>query len=160
MRVPNADFFLLDVLAQDAVAEGIAVAMGVPPSYAEIAVSKLRRLATARAGGRRLVEMVKIVYTVTIPSTAGVSKAKEIVQRAFDVTVADLSRLILRAVAAAKGSTFVIMVTSKSTPVIDYVAESAAGNVNRNKVKPRSGSRRTTHSGVASALALLFATYN
>merc|ERR1712070_1158687 len=70
MQVPRAEYFLNDIVGQDAIAAGIADAIGVPSSYVSATFSRVRRLAASRPRLRRLLESVRVDYVAKIPHSA------------------------------------------------------------------------------------------
>jgi hypothetical protein len=124
MQVPNADFFLLDNVAQLAVAAGIAAAVGVPSNYVTVVAAKLRRLAIVDLRGRRLAQIVQIDYVIKLPSTVSGSKKQSTIQRAISVTEVELTASIQTQVELSKGDTFLVIVMSKAMPVTEMEQES------------------------------------
>lgn len=158
LQVPNADFYLLDDVAQDATSAGIADAFGIPSSYVTIKVSKVRRRLTSSIfAGRRLVGIVKIDYTAKIPSTAPAYKTKEVAQIAIALSAAIDGRLeaeIRRRVQEAKGSTFEVSVTSKTRPIVEMEAEESYEAGTRRRKKGNSGAWLSTRLSLLSVFLI------
>lgn len=157
MEVPNAEYFMMDIIAQDAVAAGIATAIGVPSRYVSITISRVRRLAASRARLRRLAETVRIDYVVKIPHSADTVRRTAAVDRALAITPAELTMFINAQAQAVKGSSFTVNVVSKTTPTIENIIESPDGlQTPVVKVKAStSAAVRSAHSSVATEFAVL-----
>jgi len=121
MSVPDADAFLTDTVAQQAVSDGIADTAGVPTGYVAIQVAKVRRLNDDHE--RRLAgTAVTITYTITIPVSVSSATASAASAKMAAVTPTQLTTKIAAKVTAAKGSSFVVSVTSKAVPAVAKMA--------------------------------------
>lgn len=150
-------FFLVDLLAQDAVAVGIADAIGVPRFYVKLTVSILRRLADLLSGGRRLSGMVKIDYTIRIPPGVAGPRKNQALRKAAAVTPTELTVSIRKAVAVAKkNDSFIVTVATKSRPIVDYVPEGDLSIKVPPKKKRTSGTWQNAFPGLVSFLLMSF----
>lgn len=120
MTVPNADEFIADTAALNAVKEGIADSLQVSMAYIEVSAAK----ATSRRLQERLLSGsdVVITYTVTIPPEESASVKETVAATANAVTVDTLSAAIQSKVTSAKGSDYTVAVTAKATPTITDTA--------------------------------------
>lgn len=104
MNVPNPDAFIQDETALGAVGEAIAFEIGVPASYVDVEAIMMRRLAPEKSMSGRLVNTVKITYTVTMPASststsadvtsADVAEVAEISKRASELTIETLQKAV------------------------------------------------------------------
>jgi len=125
MTVPNANEFLTDMIAQNAVKEGIAASHStndhvVLPSSVKLTVTANSRRLVASA--RRLAGSVNVTYVITVPSSAQATVAK----LAQAVTAGQLAASIQRSVSLKKGAGFNVAVTSKAKPVVREAATDTA----------------------------------
>lgn len=128
MTVPDADAFIADKAALDAVAEGIANSAGVSKTWVTVTATKKRRL--QESSERRLTGTVTITYKIEIPATASssaVSKAKGKIQA---ISTAELTKNVQTKVTAAKGASYTITVTTKAAPTsMDTPMDTPGGTV-------------------------------
>merc|ERR1712054_111827 len=107
MEVPNADFFLVDTQAQNAVAAAVASLMGVPAGYVTVAAKRLRS------------DTVRIEYTVKIPDDADRHRTEAAKHRAKLMNAAELTRATQEQLAVFKSSDFIVTITTMTKPTID-----------------------------------------
>jgi hypothetical protein len=110
LTVPDAAAFMYDDVAKNALAAGIADALGLPGSYVTVVVKpwsgKMRRLGDA----------VTAEYTATIPADAASALKTEASKTAMTVTIVELTNAVHRRVTAEKGAVYVVTVNSKDVP--------------------------------------------
>jgi len=122
LTVPNATAFLTDTVAKNAVKAGIASFLGVQDSEVTLIVSMVggRRLAgtgTGTAGD------LKVDYIVIAESTK-IASAKAKMTAATDLTA--LSAAVSTKIVAAKGSSFAVVVKSKTAVIVTIATTTAA----------------------------------
>jgi len=121
MAVPDADAFLSDTVAQQAVKDGIADTAGVPTDYVTIDVAKTRRLNGEHK--RRLAgTAITVTYTITLPLSVSSATAAAASAKMKAVTPAQLTTTIATKVTAVKGASFIVSVTSKAAPTVAKMA--------------------------------------
>lgn len=149
MTVPNATAFLTDKVAQKAVADGIADAVGVPASYVTLKVTIVgsRRLGSRHsesiAGGRHLTagQVVKASYTITMPPDATVTPAAA-KSSLESKSVAAITTAIQAKLTIAKGASFKVTVDSKTsiTKIVeDVTSTTAPAALGANQGPPKGG---------------------
>jgi len=113
LKLADADAFLADADAKDAVQDGIATSMGVTKNQVVAVFTKARRLSVERhlAG-----TSVKVAYTITVPASAGTAAHAAIQTKANTATAAKLTTAIAAKVTAAKGNSYTVSVDSMSEP--------------------------------------------
>lgn len=146
MYVPNAEYFLLDTVAQTAVGVGIANCIGLPPTYMKIAP----RRADATS--------VQIDYSVKIPGNAlpyYVQRAKE---KALSLSAFQLETCIQKELSSRKSTDFTVRILSRTVPVISYEAVGNTGGLaSTNKKKGTTGGAwANTHAGFVCMYLILF----
>jgi len=120
LTVPDADTFLADTVAKNAVVAGIAETAGCPSSWVAIQVVKVRRLNDE--GLRRLAgTAVTVTYTITVPQTESSAKASLTSTKMQSATTALLTTKIQTKVTTAKGAGFTVSVSSKAAPSVSQV---------------------------------------
>lgn len=113
LKLADADAFLADTGAKNAVKAGIADSMGVPESQVAVVFAKARRLSEERllAGTN-----VKVSYTITVPASAGAAAHTAAQNKANTATESALTTAISAKVTAAKGNSYTVSVESMTTP--------------------------------------------
>jgi len=143
MTVPNATAFLTDTDAQNAVAAGIADAVGVPASYVTLIVTIAGSRRLGIQGGRHLAagQAVKASYTITMPPDAAVTPAAA--KSSLETkSVAAITTAIQAKLTAVKGASFKVTVDSK-TSVTKTVEDVPAAQPNQ--VPPKAGTASGAH---------------
>lgn len=106
--------FITDTVALEAVAAGIASAIGVDKQFITV-IPRLRRLNQ----GRKLASgTVKIDYIVKIPG-GSVADVSAVVETISTVTANQLSKSIAAKILVRKGLGYAIVVTSKTMPSVN-----------------------------------------
>jgi hypothetical protein len=122
MSVPDADAFIADTVALNAVAEGIADTLGVQTQWVQVMATKARRLqgepsSQSAKGLRRLAgTAVTVSYTVNIPPSASSAVASAASGKASSASTAALTQNVQAKLSVAKSATYTITVTSKAVP--------------------------------------------
>jgi hypothetical protein len=125
LTVPDADAFIADTVAMDAVKEGIAETLGVIASYVTVTAEKVRRLDDGLidldgVSDRRLAGTgVKISYTVDIPATASATVKSNAQANAKTATAAQYQTATAAKVTAAKGASYTVTVTAVAQVTTD-----------------------------------------
>jgi hypothetical protein len=122
MSVPDADAFIVDSVALNAVAEGIAETIGVQPAWVSATATKVRRLqgeddSQSVQGRRRLAgTIVSVSYAVNIPASASSAVVSDASGKLTYVSTAMLTQKVQTKLSAAKSPNYTITVTSKTAP--------------------------------------------
>lgn len=151
MTVTDADAFLADAAAQDAVKKGIAEHFEVAPARVELTFSKGRRLV---ADARNLAgTSLKVDYTITLPAATGEAKQAEVEKKIKDTAAsptatAALNAAIVKQVTVAKGADankFTPTVTKMDAPTVSKTANgsgSGSGSGTANVSGAANGSKK------------------
>jgi hypothetical protein len=122
MTVPDADAFVQDEVAKDAVAEGFAEAIKVQKTWVEVTakIATEERIQRSATGNERLLAgtAVTIDYTLTIPDDESTAIANTVQARLESITVAELSTSVAAKVQAVKGDSYTVSVTSITAPTV------------------------------------------
>lgn len=122
MTVPDADTFILDAVALNAVKEGIAENLGVDPLWVAVAATKSRRLSrdSDKSDFRQLVgTSVSISYTINFPVSASTAIVTATEGKLQSVTPAQLTSSVSAKMQQAKGNSYSVTVTSKTMPIVE-----------------------------------------
>jgi hypothetical protein len=122
MTVPDADAFVADSVALNAVKDGIADNLGVDPTWVEVTATKNRRLSREleKSKLRKLAgTSVSVEYTINFPASASTALVTATEGKLQTVTPTELTSSVSAKVQQAKGNSYSVSVTSKTVPTIE-----------------------------------------
>jgi hypothetical protein len=152
MTVPDADAFVQDEAAKDAVAEGFAEAVQVQKAWVQLTATKATggNIQSSATGKERLLAgtAVTIDYTLTIPDNESTAVANTAQGRLESISVAELSTSVAAKVQAVKGDSYSgVTITSKTTPAVGVATTTTPAPTSTSLVMTSTTSRPITSSG-------------